>query len=103
MNHQLTRSEKLTYIPILMVQYIGSTSTDTGCGFLNTLRGHQDLREETHFAAIVTALKPLVSCNRDLGIRRDSTNEGVGLTTVCRIAERAHGRTLIVSGDSFYR
>ena len=26
MNHQLTRSEKLTYIPILMVQYIGSTS-----------------------------------------------------------------------------
>lgn len=76
--------------------------TDDGCGFLETLRGHPELRRETHHAAMLTAMRPRVSCNRDLGIRGDTVNEGVGLTTVARIAQNAGGRALIVSGDAYH-
>ncbi len=76
--------------------------TDNGCGFLATLRNHPDLRGETHRDAILTAMKPRVSCNRDLGLRGDTTNEGVGLTTVLRIAQSAGGKALIVSGDAYH-
>jgi hypothetical protein len=76
--------------------------TDTGCGFLATLRGHPDLGAETHFSAILTAMKPRVSCNRDLGIRGETVNQGVGLTTVARIAGLAEGKTLIVSGNAYH-
>jgi len=75
--------------------------TDDGCGFLETLRGHPELRRETHHAAILTAMRPRVSCNRDLGVRGETINEGVGLTTVARIAQNAGGRALIVSGDAY--
>jgi len=77
--------------------------TDTGCGFLATLRGHPDLGVETHFSAILTAMKPRVSCNRDLGVATNTVNQGVGLTTVTRIVRLAQGHTLIVSGDSYHK
>lgn len=75
---------------------------DNGCGFLATLRSHPDLRRETHHEAILTALRPRISCNRDLRLGMDSVNQGVGLTTTCRIAEHAGGRLVIVSGDAIH-
>jgi ABC-type transporter Mla MlaB component len=75
---------------------------DNGCGFLATLRGHPALHQETHLAAILAALQPRVSCNRDLGLRADTVNQGVGLTTTNRIAERAGGRLYIASGDAIH-
>jgi anti-anti-sigma regulatory factor len=75
---------------------------DNGCGFLESLRGHTALNNERHLEAILLALRPRISCNRDLGIRNDSVNQGVGLTTSCRIVERAGGRMILVSGDSVH-
>lgn len=75
---------------------------DNGCGFLASLRGHPELKRESHLDAILTALRPRVSCNRDLGLRQDSVNQGVGLTTTCRIAERSEGGMVIVSGDGWH-
>lgn len=75
---------------------------DNGCGFLATLRSHPDLRRETHLEAILTALRPRISCNRDLRLGMESVNQGVGLTTVSRIAEHAGGRLTIVSGDAIH-
>jgi anti-anti-sigma regulatory factor len=75
---------------------------DNGCGFLATLRSHPDLRRETHHEAILTALRPRISCNRDLRMGMESANQGVGLTTTCRIAEHAGGRLIIVSGDAVH-
>jgi len=75
---------------------------DNGCGFLATLRGHPALHQETHLAAILAALQPRVSCNRELGLLADSANQGVGLTTTNRIAERAGGRLYIASGDAIH-
>lgn len=73
--------------------------TDNGCGFLSSLRGHHDLLGETHQEAILLGLQPRVSHNRDLGLSDETVNEGVGLTTVVRIAERAGGKAMILSGD----
>ena len=75
---------------------------DNGCGLLATLRGHPALNQETHLAAILAALQPRVSCNRDLGLRADSVNQGVGLTTTQRIATSAGGRLYIASGDAIH-
>lgn len=75
---------------------------DNGCGFLATLRGHQSLTEETDLAAILAALQPRVSCNRDLKFNSDSVNQGVGLTTTRRIAESAGGHLLIASGNAIH-
>jgi anti-anti-sigma regulatory factor len=75
---------------------------DNGCGFLVSLRGHPELRREHHLDAILTALKPRISCNRDLRLNMNSVNQGVGLTTTCRIAEHAGGRLVIVSGDAIH-
>lgn len=75
---------------------------DNGCGFLETLRSHPDLRRQTHHEAILTGLRPRISCNRDLGLKMDSVNQGVGLTTTCRIAEHTGGRLVIVSGDAMH-
>lgn len=66
------------------------------------LRGHPALHRETHMAAILAALQPRVSCNRDLGLRADSVNQGVGLTTTQRIAASAGGRLYIASGDAIH-
>lgn len=75
---------------------------DNGCGLLATLRQHPELHRERHLDAILTALKPRVSCNRDLGLMGDSVNQGVGLTTTQRIAEHAGGRLVIVTGDAVH-
>jgi len=75
---------------------------DNGCGFLATLRGHPALYQETHLAAILAALQPRVSCNRELGLLAESVNQGVGLTTTNRIAERAGGHLYIASGDAIH-
>lgn len=64
---------------------------------------HQDpLRQPTHLAAILAALHPRVSCNRELGLRADSVNQGVGLTTTQRIAMSAGGCLYIASGDAIH-
>lgn len=75
---------------------------DNGCGFLATLRSHPELRRESHHDAILMALRPRISCNRDLRAGMESVNQGVGLTTTCRIAEHAGGRLVIVSGDAIH-
>lgn len=75
---------------------------DNGCGFLETLRTHRELASVSHQSAIIAALKPRVSCNREVGLRLlqgESVNQGVGLTTTFRIAEAAGGGLTIVSGD----
>jgi hypothetical protein len=76
---------------------------DTGCGLLATLRGHPRLEAETHFAAISAALLPRVSCNRNLSVRQDTVNEGVGLTTVHRIVDRSDGEMLVLTGNAYQR
>lgn len=75
---------------------------DNGCGFLDTLRTHPALRLETHHEAILTALRPRISCNRDLHMGMESANQGVGLTTTHRIAERAGGRLVILSAGTLF-
>ena len=76
---------------------------DTGCGLLATLKGHPQLDAETHFAAISAALQPRVSCNRNLGVRQDTVNQGVGLTTVHRIVDHGAGDLLVLTGNAFQR
>ena len=75
---------------------------DNGCGFLATLQNHAELRAKTHAEAIRTALKPKVSCNRDIGPYGESVNEGVGLTTTVRIAKATGGSIHIVSGNAIF-
>lgn len=77
---------------------------DNGCGMLAPLRNHPKLGEKTHGAAILAALTPRVSCNREmeLAIYGESANEGVGLTTTSRIAKAAKGHLLILSGDGVH-
>lgn len=75
---------------------------DDGCGFLGSLRRHEQLKEESDLPAIMLALQPRVSCNRELDVWGNSVNEGVGLTTATRIVEKAKGRTLITSGAGVY-
>lgn len=75
---------------------------DNGCGFLATLQNHVELRVKTHAEAIRTALKPKVSCNRDIGPYGESVNEGVGLTTTVRIAKATGGSVHIVSGNAIF-
>jgi signal transduction histidine kinase len=78
---------------------------DNGCGMLETLREHAALRDfsrKTDLEAILAALRPRVSCNRDLGVFNDSVNQGVGLTTTSRIAEHAGGRLVVVSGAGYH-
>lgn len=78
---------------------------DNGCGILETLRDHaalRDLPRKADMDAILAALRPRVSCNRDLGVFNDSVNQGVGLTTTARIAEYAGGRLVVVSGAGLH-
>ncbi|OIQ77077.1 hypothetical protein GALL_412320 [mine drainage metagenome] len=73
--------------------------TDTGCGFLASLRSHPRLTSATDEAAMLLALQPRISCNRDFGLMPDSVNAGIGLTTTFRIVRNAQGRMTMVSGD----
>ena len=56
----------------------------------------RDLPRKTDLDAILAALRPRVSCNRDLEVFKRLVNEGIGLTTTARIAERAGGRLVVV-------
>lgn len=76
--------------------------TDNGCGFLETLRFHKSLTEQTHVAAIATALIPRVSCNRGVVPFGEPENQGVGLTTTARISKKANGGILIFSGNGVH-
>lgn len=75
---------------------------DNGCGFLESLRNHAALEKKRHLDAILLALRPRISCNRNLGLRSDTVNQGVGLTTSCRIAEHAGGKMILVSGNAMH-
>ena len=72
---------------------------DTGCGFLGSLRNHPRLTTPSNEAAILLALQPRISCNRDFSLTGDATNAGIGLTTTYRIVRAASGRMVIVSGS----
>jgi hypothetical protein len=73
---------------------------DNGCGILRTLLNHPELRDKTHMAAIRTALRPKVSCNRESPYDLGHGNQGVGLTTTMKIANAAKGRLMIASGTA---
>lgn len=75
---------------------------DNGCGFLESLRDHKSLEQKRHLDAILLALRPRISCNRDVGLLSNSVNQGVGLTTSCRIAEHAEGTMILVSGNAMH-
>lgn len=72
---------------------------DTGCGFLGSLRNHPKLTEQTDQAAMLLALKPRISCNREVGRFDDAVNAGIGLTTTFRLTRAAAGRMLLLSGN----
>lgn len=78
---------------------------DTGCGFLGSLEHHPKIRAldedaRTHTAAILLALQPRVSCNREVGLTEETTNAGIGLTTAHRIVREAGGQMALSSGDA---
>lgn len=88
-------SQYFQYPPRVQIAVI-----DNGCGFLATLRHHEELRDKTHAGAILTALRPKISCNRDMGPFNESVNEGVGLTTTVKISKATGGTLHILSGDA---
>lgn len=76
---------------------------DDGCGLLGSLRGHSTLGGvETDANAIQAALRPRVSCNRDLDYGLDSTNQGIGLTVSTMLALESGGQFTIYSGGAAY-
>lgn len=76
---------------------------DDGCGFLRSLQAHPALKQKRDHEAILLALQPRVSCNRDQWLSRpDSVNQGVGLTATLRMAEKSGGRLVIVSGEAMH-
>ena len=76
---------------------------DTGCGFLGSLRNHPKLNEQSDRAAMLLALKPRVSCNREFGRFEDAMNAGIGLTTTFRLARATQGGMVLVSGKAVIR
>lgn len=76
---------------------------DTGCGFLGSLRTHPRLLTRTDEAAILLALQPRISCNRDVGLVGNAENAGIGLATTYRIVRTASGHMVIVSGAGVVR
>ena len=81
-----------------LMEVLSQVRTSSG----NVELDHPELQEKTHAAAIRTALKPKVGCNRDIGPFGESVNEGVGLTTTVRIAKATGGDVHIVSGDTLF-
>lgn len=75
---------------------------DNGCGFLESLQNHPTLTSKRHLNAILLALQPRISCNRELGLRGDTRNQGVGLTTSSRIVQHAGGRMVLISGNAMH-
>ncbi len=75
---------------------------DNGCGLLGTLRNHESLSEKTDHGAILSALEPRVSCNRDLAAGLNSSNQGIGLTVSTRMAVKTGGSFGIFTGNCLY-
>lgn len=75
---------------------------DNGCGFLESLQNHPALTSKRHLNAMLLGLQPRISCNRELGLRGDTRNQGVGLTTSSRIVQHAGGRMVLVSGNAMH-
>jgi len=82
--------------------YFHIAIVDDGCGFLETLKTHRLLESKDHISAINVALQPRVSCNRELGSKYETINQGIGLTVARRIAEKANGTITIASGDALW-
>ena len=77
---------------------------DNGCGFLNALRNHPQVRHSpSHRGAIQAALKPYVSGNPAVGILDSSSNQGIGLTISRDIAVASGGYVRITSGSASVR
>jgi hypothetical protein len=74
---------------------------DNGCGFLKSLYDHAAVEPKSHVAAIRAAFMPGVSCNRGVGLVRDSLNAGLGLTVSRDIALRSRGAFWAGSGDAW--
>ncbi len=78
---------------------------DNGCGMLETLREHAALKgysRKTDHAAILAALHPRVSCNRDLGVFNDTVNQGVGLTTTAKVSATEIWNSSTSTGFTFW-
>lgn len=72
---------------------------DNGCGLLESLSGHSRMEGEmTDNKAIRLALEPRISCNRDVGLRSDSKNQGLGLTISTKMALSSGGEIGIFTG-----
>lgn len=74
---------------------------DDGCGLRVSLRGHSELTGDSDLAAIEAAVKPRVSCNREVGLRipgHESINEGIGLTICKDISLASRGVLHIATG-----
>ena len=76
---------------------------DTGCGFLGSLRNHPKLTEQSDRAAMLLALQPRISCNRDFGRFDAAVNAGIGLTTTFRLTRATKGGMVLVSGQAVIR
>lgn len=74
---------------------------DNGCGFLKSLHDHSAVEPKNHMSAIRAAFMPGVSCNRSVGLVRDSLNAGLGLTVSRDIALRSNGAVWAGSGDAW--
>ena len=74
---------------------------DDGCGFLQSLKHHREVTPKTHQKAVSSAFRPFVSCKKDVGVFRDATHQGLGLT-VCRdLCLRADGGISAASGTAW--
>lgn len=72
---------------------------DTGCGFLQTLQDRPE-KPLSDLEAIHLALQPRISCNRDVGVMPDSINQGIGLTVVHDMLQKAGGLLILMSGNA---
>lgn len=70
---------------------------DDGCGLLRSLQDHPRLADRADTSAILLALQPRVSGNRDVGLMENSHNQGVGLSISSELAVAAGGR--VTSGQ----
>ena len=74
---------------------------DNGCGFLESLRDHPEVRRHASDArAIKVAMEPFISSNRGVGILDETSNQGIGLTISRDIVLDSAGYIRITSGSS---
>jgi len=82
--------------------FIRLAIVDDGCGFLRSLADHPDLMEKDDKHAILLALREGVSGHPAVLLmgHDHAANQGVGLTVVRKLAQRARGQCWICSGRS---